>query len=78
MQKINDKLQKIQDADNTSSNNSNKLKLKKLNSLRKKAIKQILEYNGMFNLKFLLAWSKTINFQFWMREFNFNIAALSP
>lgn len=30
--------------------------------LKKKAIRSIVEYNNMFNLKFLLAWSKTNNF----------------
>lgn len=53
-------------------------KLKKINSLKKKAIKSILEYNGMFNIKFILAWSKTNNFQCWLKNFDKNICALSP
>lgn len=61
MQKINEKMEQMQNKSDKKYT-SNKQKLKKLSSLRKKAIKNILEHDSMFTLKFLLAWTKTLNF----------------
>ena len=57
---------------------ADKENMKKLNHLKKKALKSILEYNSMFNIKFLLAWTKTYNFSIWQKSFYPKICALSP
>ncbi|CDW75236.1 UNKNOWN [Stylonychia lemnae] len=75
IQKINEKFQQLQVSETKYSNNESKLK--KINTLRKKAVKSILEYNGMFSLKFYLAWTQTEAFQFWIKNFDSNICALS-
>lgn len=48
-----------------------------MNKLKKKAVKSILENNGMFNLKFILLWTKTKNFKIWMKTIDPKIYCLS-
>lgn len=42
--------------------------IKKMKSLKKKALKSILGFQGMFSMKFLVAWTKTHNFRAWLNQ----------
>lgn len=48
-----------------------------MNKLKKKAIKSILESNGMFNLRFIVYWTKTMNFKIWMQTADPKVYAIS-
>ena len=73
VQRLTEKLQKMQVGKGI-----DEKKLKKMNALRKKTARQVLEHNNMFSLKFLLAWTETLNFQVWLRTHSKGVSALSP
>lgn len=67
---FNNKIKEVKEIDKTN--------VKKIKKIKKKAVKSILGYQGMFNVKFLVAWTKTHNFKNWVRNVDKKIAYLSP
>ena len=61
-----DKVEYFSDKIRAVRENEKKVDLKKLNSFKKKALRSILGHHNIFNLKFLVAWSKTNNFKNWL------------
>ena len=49
-----------------------------MHKYKKEAVKSILGYQGMYNIKFLTAWTLTDNFKIWLKECDKTICNLSP
>lgn len=54
-----------------------KSNIKKVKSIKKKALKSIFGYQSMFNIKFLVAWTKTHNFKRWVTTVDKKVAYFS-
>ena len=53
--------------------------LKKAQKRRDKALKEVLGYDSRYHIKFLVQWTKTVNFSHWVRDHDTQLlAALSP